>query len=254
MGPLDEYPPWVYELAYFSPAILFLIYFVYQRIAMSKWEKGIFPQKLGFNKNNLMKAYICLAARLIQVDREGAKEKLHYLHSHFNRYFEEEEYDIADALRFSSENPVRIKTGALWLNAKLSNEQRIQVLYFMVGLCFVDGSLNAREYALLNETVEILGISPKDYQSILSMYQQRHQRREEPQKQTRPSAIRLSSQILGVAESASLDEIKKAYRSMAKLHHPDLFATEGPEQQRIAQERFVEIQTAYEILEKRRLS
>lgn len=201
-----------------------------------------------------MKAYICLAARLIQADREGAKEKMQYLHAHFNRYFQEEEYDIADALRFSTENPVQIKTVALWLNAKLSNEQRIQVLYFTVGLCFVDGSMNAREYALLNEMAEVLDISPKDYQSILSMYQQRHQRKEEPKREAGPSAIRLSCQILGVAESASLDEIKKAYRSMAKLHHPDLFATEGPEQQRIAQERFVEIQRAYEILEKRRLS
>ena len=50
-------------------------------------------------------------------------------------------------------------------------------------------------------------------------------------------------QILGVGESASLDEIKKNYRQLAKKHHPD--ANPG---NKAAEERFKEISEAYYVL------
>ncbi|MBR0136958.1 MAG: DnaJ domain-containing protein, partial [Erysipelotrichaceae bacterium] len=48
--------------------------------------------------------------------------------------------------------------------------------------------------------------------------------------------------VLGVSKSASDDEIKKAYRSLAKKYHPDL--NKEPD----AAEKFKEIQEAYEVL------
>lgn len=50
-------------------------------------------------------------------------------------------------------------------------------------------------------------------------------------------------QSLGLGKTATKDEIKKAYRSLAKLYHPDL----NPED-REAESKFLEIQEAYEIL------
>jgi curved DNA-binding protein len=49
-------------------------------------------------------------------------------------------------------------------------------------------------------------------------------------------------ETLGVSESASADEIKKAYRKLARKYHPDINKT--PE----AEEKFKEINAAYEIL------
>ena len=65
------------------------------------------------------------------------------------------------------------------------------------------------------------------------------------------SAIQLACKIIGVSEQATMLEIKKAYRSLVKLHHPDRFATESLAQQQIAEQKFIEIQKAYEILERR---
>lgn len=48
--------------------------------------------------------------------------------------------------------------------------------------------------------------------------------------------------ILGVSPKATLDEIKKAYRSLAMRHHPDRNAHEH------AETRFNSIKTAYELL------
>src|SRR5918911_5411379 len=49
--------------------------------------------------------------------------------------------------------------------------------------------------------------------------------------------------VLGVDRKASADEIKKAYRKLARRHHPD--RNQGDE---AAEERFKEIQAAYDIL------
>ncbi len=49
-------------------------------------------------------------------------------------------------------------------------------------------------------------------------------------------------ETLGVSESATADEIKKAYRKLARKYHPDI--NKDPE----AQEKFKEINAAYEVL------
>ena len=49
-------------------------------------------------------------------------------------------------------------------------------------------------------------------------------------------------EVLGVAKNASQDEIKKAYRSLAKKYHPDINKEPG------AEEKFKEINEAYETL------
>ena len=55
--------------------------------------------------------------------------------------------------------------------------------------------------------------------------------------------------ILEIHADADFDTIKKAYRTLVKIHHPDRFHNNGPEQILLAQERFIEIQLAYEYFE-----
>lgn len=52
-------------------------------------------------------------------------------------------------------------------------------------------------------------------------------------------------EILGISKSASLDEIKKAYRNLALLHHPDRVPHEKKKE---AEEKFKEISEAYAVL------
>ncbi len=51
-------------------------------------------------------------------------------------------------------------------------------------------------------------------------------------------------EILGVSRNASKEEIKRAYRKLAKRYHPDL----NPENREEAEEKFKEISEAYEVL------
>jgi molecular chaperone DnaJ len=49
-------------------------------------------------------------------------------------------------------------------------------------------------------------------------------------------------EVLGVGKTASEDEIKKAYRSLAKKYHPDVSTEKN------AEAKFKEVQEAYEVL------
>jgi len=115
-----------------------------------------------------------------------------------------------------------------------------------------DGSMNKREMDLLKEMSVLLQLSTKDYDSIIAIYTQKRERiKSSENAKPRPSQLELASTILGISEQATKDEIKKAYRQLVKLHHPDRFATGTVAHQEMAEKRFIEIQKAYELLEKR---
>lgn len=54
--------------------------------------------------------------------------------------------------------------------------------------------------------------------------------------------------ILGINREANADEIKSAYRNMAKKWHPDVFATDSEQKRNEAKDKFTEIQHAYSVL------
>lgn len=57
-------------------------------------------------------------------------------------------------------------------------------------------------------------------------------------------------ETLGVAPSASLEEIHAAFREAAQQYHPDKVSHLGPELRELANEKFIEIQKAYEEVQK----
>jgi DnaJ-class molecular chaperone len=62
--------------------------------------------------------------------------------------------------------------------------------------------------------------------------------------------------ILGVSRGATADEIQKAYRKLARKHHPDLHAEKSDKEKKAAKEKFQKIQRAYDVLndpEKRKM-
>ena len=55
-------------------------------------------------------------------------------------------------------------------------------------------------------------------------------------------------QVLGISKSASADEIQKAYRKLARKHHPDLHADGTDREKENAKQQFQKVQQAYDVL------
>ena len=62
------------------------------------------------------------------------------------------------------------------------------------------------------------------------------------------SGARDPYEVLGVARGASADEIRRAYRELAAKYHPDKVEHLGEDFKRLAEQRFKEIQAAYQAL------
>lgn len=55
-------------------------------------------------------------------------------------------------------------------------------------------------------------------------------------------------EILGVSKNATADDLKSAYRQLAKKYHPDVYASKSDAEKKAAEEKFKEINHAYEVL------
>ncbi len=243
-------------LMFFGGGIGYILYSKYQyNKALESWNSGIFNSKQKYSEDALLEAYIRLGGLMLRKDQDDLKNKMGYLHRYFEQHFTESDTDFMRALSGSFQNPVKLGTITPWLKHHLrSVSQRSQLIYFLAGLSAVDGSINPKEKQFLIQLSDLLDISKKDFDSIMAMYSKyedayRDQfKRSQPTKSQREYRREKAAKILGVSVNASPDEIKKAYRSLAKVHHPDRFATHSKEQQEIAEERFVQIQKAYELL------
>lgn len=245
----------------FLAVILFLIVSFGIKILLNiyndrEWNYRLFENEYeeeGPRHDPLLEAYISIGALMVRKDTASYGEKILYLNNYFSKHFPETHYDFGRSFTESLKNPVKTKVIMKWMSRRLPQRaQRLQVMYFLAGLATVDGSMNKREIELLKEMNGLLELSPKDFDSIIAMYTQKRERAQTTAtKIPGLTAIQFACKILGVSEFASMDEIKKAYRRLVKLHHPDRFATENAAQQELAEQRFLEIQKAYEVLERR---
>ena len=83
----------------------------------------------------------------------------------------------------------------------------------------------------------MMGIPQADFESVKNMFYRN---------------VDSDYKILGIEESATDEEVKRAYRKMAVKFHPDKVAQMGEEFQKGAKEKFQKIQEAYEAIKKRR--
>ena len=226
-------------------------YLLYKKVQFAASDPFTFNLNNKLSQDKLLTAYICLSARLIKSDTREAGEKVLYMNKYFIQHFPNEHDGFADLLTDAYREEIDYMKLLKWLNVKLpAHKDRIQIVYFLVGLSFIDGEINRSELTVMYNISELLGISPKEYESIIAIYVSYEQESRKVRRTvSNEDKLKISSQVLGVSIHASMDEVKKAYRYLVKLHHPDRFFNESIEQQKIAQERFMHIQKAYEILE-----
>ncbi len=248
-----ELPDYVVGIFFFTPIVIGLAVYFYGTRYARTWKKGIFPPKLKFNEDNLLEAYLALGARMILLDYSNSKGITKYINEYFKRYFPKSNYNFADSLVFSMKHPIQVETVCSWLEHHLKDEgSRAQVIYFLTGMVIHEGKLQKKELQFLLVINELLGLDKKNLERIIATYSsyQETRKKEEQRKRDldRTELISQYKRVLGVSLDANEEQIRKAYKKLVKLHHPDVFANSSKAQQKLAEEQFIKIRAAYEFL------
>jgi DnaJ like chaperone protein len=248
---LQELPNGLVALFFFGPLLAGILFYLYKTRHARLWRKGIFPSSLLPNDDNFLEAYLALGAKMMLFNYQETKGKVQFINHYFKRYFSKATYNFGDSLLFSLRYPIQSKTITDWMNTHLKEEgARSQVIYFLTGLALVAGNVNSRELNFLKEINKALHLSPENLTKILAIYAsyQAHSKEQSDPKRTQPFNKAYYYEILGLSVGADQTSIKKAYRTLVKIHHPDNFASGTTSQQKMAAEKFIEIQRAYEAL------
>ncbi|HIP31661.1 MAG TPA: hypothetical protein EYG86_02750 [Crocinitomicaceae bacterium] len=242
------------ELVFFITINIVVILFFRSGTAKKKIKFSWLNSK---NEDNLIEAYIVLAAEMMKGDKGHSKDKLKYLLEYFHQHFPEGYYNFRESINEAYTTSIDVASISKWMsNYHFKKKDHLQIVYFLCGLCIIDGKFSQKEISSLRTIVEELKVTDKELDGIIAMYQsnfdesKRSEWRKSEDVKIRPSQKKICCDIIGVPTNSTMDAIKKAYRKLVKLHHPDRFHNESREQQTIAQAKFITIQKAYEVLEK----
>ncbi|WP_022940226.1 co-chaperone DjlA [Psychromonas hadalis] len=127
-------------------------------------------------------------------------------------------------------------------------------LGIQIQVAFSDGAIDSKEKAILYTIAEQLGFSRFELDRLLQMVEGQQHFHQEQQHHQQQASSEDAYKILGVDETVSDKEVKRAYRKLMSQNHPDKLASKGlpKEMMELAKEKTQDIQKAYETLRKKR--
>ncbi|MFQ3340924.1 MAG: DnaJ like chaperone protein [Flavobacteriaceae bacterium] len=182
---------------------------------------------------------ISLAAIVIKADGKVKAAELQFVRSFFiTNYGAEKAASIFEIFNEQiKKEAISIPELVRVFRTKARYETQLQILHFLFGVANADGSISKSELQKINQISVAMGISSADLESIKAMF---------------IKATGNAFKILEILPSASDVEVKKAYRIMAKRYHPDKLQSKDPALIKGAQEKFQQVQKAYEAIKKER--
>ena len=194
-------------------------------------------QRTG-QRNSFLMSLIVLSAAVIKADGHFVKSELEYVKGFLRQNFGEDAAEQAkDIIKGLMEKDINVYEVGAQIRMYMNYSQRLQLFHYLVALAQSDNRVVQAEIDILGVIASAIGLSSQDTESIMSMF-----------KNDLESAYR----VLEITSSATDEEVRKAYKRMALKYHPDKVSTLGEDVQKAAEEKFKNVQEAYEKIKKSR--
>lgn len=204
----------------------------------SMFEGGNRNPYQGTPRGDFAMSLLVLSAAVMKADQKVLKSELDYVRSFFVRQFGEEEGNrFVIMLKEILKQDINIREVSIQVGQYMEPPIRLQLLHYLFGIASADNTYHPDEVAVIEQISGFMGISHADYQSVRAMF---------------IKDTNWAYDVLEITKEASNDEVKKAYREMAKKHHPDKVGQLGEDIKRAATEKFQKINAAYEEIKRQR--
>jgi DnaJ like chaperone protein len=183
-------------------------------------------------------SFLILSAIVIKSDGIVDKRELSFVRNYFIKIYGKTKAEYTFKM-FNSIFKKKIPTTVVCkqIRENMDHASRLQLIHFLFGVANADGRINNSEIEEIRKIAGYLYINMADFDSIKSMF---------------VDPVANAYKILELEKSASTTEIKIAYRKMVKKYHPDKVRHLGIEHQKGAEEKFKQVQKAYETIQKER--
>ena len=202
---------------------------------LSKNSVQIRTSSYAINPETFQLNLLALSALIIKADGKIEQKELDFVRSFFISQYGKER---ADSIFRTFNTQIKKETQHLDKLTRVfvqqtAYETRLQILHFLFGIANADGNISDIELEKLSHVASGMRLRLPDFESIKAMFIKNTDN---------------AYKILEIDPKASQDEIKSAYRKMAKKYHPDKLRGQDPSMIKGAEEKFREVQKAYETL------
>lgn|GEM_PF-2710177 len=152
--------------------------------------------------------------------------------SHDLGYSESDLEFVRRALKEALAAPLPLDEAAAHCVEALGETERLLLFDSLVDVALSDGQLSAVERSVLERLAPLLQLDPRDVANVFLVNE--------------GDPLEKAYRLLGVAPGTPTPEVKRAWRRMAALHHPDKVAHLGAAAVAAAEARFRELQAAWD--------
>ena len=230
--------------------------------AISKEKKAGGQSTRRRATNSFQLSLLVLASAVMRADGHITRGELDEFKNFWKTNFgEQQTLEALQLLKEMVQHDSDYPTICRQIAGHMTYSARLELLHFLLRIAAADNIVNS-EVNIIASMATYLGIGRSDYLSLLQVYLHRNhtdgtgsQSRQEYRSNSgyaASSQLGWAYQLLQIDESASDEEIKKAYRRMAMKYHPDKVASLGESVRQSATEKFKKVGEAYEQIKRAR--
>jgi DnaJ like chaperone protein len=192
----------------------------------------------GTPRGDFAMSLLVLSAAVMKADQKIVKSELEFVRSFFVSQFGEDEGNrLIRMLQEILKQEINVQEVSVQVGQFTDYPVKLQLINYLFGIAAADGLYHPDEVDMIATISGFMGVSSSDFTSVKAMYVKN---------------AGWAYDVLEITSSATDDEVKKAYREMAKKHHPDKVAHLGDDVRRSATEKFQKISAAYDEIKKQR--
>ena len=126
--------------------------------------------------------------------------------------------------------------------------KRLKVMEYLINLAFIDKNFSQAEFMIAEDIANALKIKRADFEKIINAFEMFYKNQADNQSLSIEDAYK----TLDANVDDDMGIIKKKYRALVKIHHPDIITGQGHSQTIIeeATQKLQEINEAYELIKK----